>query len=168
MKIVVTGLRGFPDIQGGVETHCEELFPRLAALGCDVTVVRRKGFVHESPVRTEYKGVKFKDLSSPMASGLEAAIHTIKSIFYARSVNADIVHIQAIGPSIAVPLAKILGLKVVVTHHGPDYDREKWGKFARMILRMGEFFAAKMSDEIVVISSVIDDILKTKYHRNQN
>ena len=166
MKIVVTGLRGFTNIQGGVETHCEELFPRLAALGCDVTVVRRKGFVHENPVRTEYKGVKFKDLSAPATSGLEAAVHTVKAILYARRVGADVVHIQAIGPSIAVPLAKLLGLKVVVTHHGPDYNREKWGKFARAILRLGEFFAAKMADEIVVISTVIDDILKTKYHRN--
>ncbi len=31
MKIVVVGLRGFPNIQGGVETHCEELFPRIVA-----------------------------------------------------------------------------------------------------------------------------------------
>ena len=40
MKIVVVGTRGIPDIQGGVETHCEELYPRLAAMGHDVTVVR--------------------------------------------------------------------------------------------------------------------------------
>lgn len=30
MKVVVTGTRGIPDILGGVETHCEELFPRIA------------------------------------------------------------------------------------------------------------------------------------------
>ena len=30
MKLVVTGTRGIPDIMGGVETHCEELFPRIA------------------------------------------------------------------------------------------------------------------------------------------
>ena len=37
MKIVVTGTRGIPDIMGGVETHCEELFPRIAQMGHDVT-----------------------------------------------------------------------------------------------------------------------------------
>ena len=26
MKIVVTGTRGIPNIMGGVETHCEELY----------------------------------------------------------------------------------------------------------------------------------------------
>ena len=29
MKIVVTGTRGIPGIQGGVETHCEELYPLI-------------------------------------------------------------------------------------------------------------------------------------------
>lgn len=37
MKLVVTGTRGIPDIMGGVETHCEELFPRIAAKGVDTT-----------------------------------------------------------------------------------------------------------------------------------
>lgn len=42
MKVVVTGTRGIPDILGGVETHCEELFPRIAKKGIDVTIIRRK------------------------------------------------------------------------------------------------------------------------------
>ena len=37
-KIVVTGTRGIPGVMGGVETHCEELFPRLAERGWDVTL----------------------------------------------------------------------------------------------------------------------------------
>ena len=41
MKVVVTGTRGIPDILGGVETHCEELFPRIAKKGIDVTIIRR-------------------------------------------------------------------------------------------------------------------------------
>lgn len=33
MKIVVIGTRGFPGIQGGVETHCQELYTRLVSKG---------------------------------------------------------------------------------------------------------------------------------------
>ena len=40
MKIYVLGTRGIPDVAGGVETHCERLYPRLASMGMDVTVVR--------------------------------------------------------------------------------------------------------------------------------
>ena len=40
MKIIVTGTRGIPDVMGGVETHCEELFPRIARRGEDVKIGR--------------------------------------------------------------------------------------------------------------------------------
>lgn len=168
MKIVVTGLRGFPNIQGGVETHCEHLYPRIAAMGGDITVVRRKGFIKEDPVRKEYKKVKFKDIYAPKVTGFEAAIHTLSGAWYAFRTKVNIIHIHAIGPALAVPFAKLLGLKVVVTHHGPDYDREKWGKLSRSILKLGEYFAAKYADDIIVISTVIRDILKTKYNRTTN
>ena len=36
MKIVVTGTRGIPNVMGGVETHCEELFPRNADYSCAI------------------------------------------------------------------------------------------------------------------------------------
>lgn len=164
MKIIVTGLRGFPDIQGGIETHCEELYPRLSDLGCDINVVRRSCYVHEDPRLTSFKNVKFKDINTSTLMGLEAVIHTLKGILYAFKQQADIVHIHGIGPSVVIPFAKLLGLKIVVTHHGPDYNRAKWGKFARFILKTGEFLAVRMADEIIVISTVIDAILKDKYH----
>ena len=60
MKIIVTGTRGIPDVMGGVETHCEELFPRIARRGEDVTVIRRKNYVHDG--LTEWNGVKLIDI----------------------------------------------------------------------------------------------------------
>ena len=63
MKIVVTGTRGIPNIMGGVETHCEELFPRIVKKGFDVTLIRRKSYVKDSI--SEYKGVKLIDIETP-------------------------------------------------------------------------------------------------------
>jgi glycosyltransferase involved in cell wall biosynthesis len=167
MKVIVTGLRGFPNIQGGVETHCEELYPRLAALGCEVIVVRRKPFVNEIPPRLSYKGVMFKDISTPRINGIETIVHTFKSVWFAFRAKADILHIHAIGPSIAIPLAKLLGMKVVMTHHGQDYNRRKWGAIARFVLIAGEYCAAKWANEIIVISTVIQSFLKEKFHREK-
>lgn len=168
MKIVVVGLRGFPHIQGGIETHCEELYPRIAKLGYEVVVIRRSGFVKENPPLSSYRGVQFKDIPSPMISGLEAAIHTLKGILYAKKVRADIVHIHAIGPSIAIPLAKLLNLRIVMTHHGLDYDREKWGFLAKSVLKLGEFFAALWANQIIAISTIITTTLAKKYNRKKN
>ena len=65
MKIVVVGTRGIPNIMGGVETHCEELYPRIAALGHDVTVIRRSCYVTDANRRCEFRGVKLLDVYAP-------------------------------------------------------------------------------------------------------
>lgn len=163
MKLVVTGTRGIPNIMGGVETHCEELFPRIAAKGIDTTVIRRNSYVHNS--LSEWKGVKLIDIDTPKKKSFEAIIHTFKAILKAKSLKADIVHIHAIGPALLTPLARLLGMKVVFTHHGPDYDRDKWGLAAKTMLKLGERMGTTFANDVIVISNVINDILIRKYHR---
>ena len=163
MKVVVTGTRGIPDILGGVETHCEELFPRIAKKGIDVTIIRRKSYVHDS--LRECGDVKLVDIKTPKKKSLEAIVHTLKAILKAKELRADIVHIHAIGPALLTPLARLLGMKIVFTHHGPDYNRDKWGKVARFMLKMGERMGCMFANEVIVISEVINDILVRKYNR---
>ena len=168
MKIVVTGTRGIPNILGGVETHCEELFPRIASSGHDVTVIRRSCYIEEGNHISEYKGVKLVDVFAPRKKSIEAIVHTFLAVIKAKQLGADILHIHAIGPSLMVPFARLMGLKVVTTHHGPDYDRKKWGFFAKTMLKAGEWCGARFSNEVIVISNVIKDILKKKYNRESN
>lgn len=163
MKLVVTGTRGIPDIMGGVETHCEELFPRIASKAVDTTVIRRKNYVKD--LLTEWKGVKLVDIDTPKKKSFEAIIHTFRAVNRAKKMGADVVHIHAVGPALLVPYAKMLGLKVVFTHHGPDYDRDKWGILAKAVLKLGERMGCKFADDIIVISEVIQDLIARKYHR---
>lgn len=167
MKIIVLGTRGLPDIQGGVETHCQELYPRLVKLGFDVTLITRTPYV-ENKTNKEYKGVKLKHLFAFQKKSLEAVIHTLFGIFYARFKNPDILHIHSIGPSLMVPLARLLRLKVLVTNHGPDYERQKWGEFAKKVLILGEKLGTTYAHNIIVISDVIGNILKEKYQRTDS
>lgn len=163
MKLIVTGTRGIPDIMGGVETHCEELFPRIASKAVDTTVIRRKNYVKD--LLTEWKGVKLVDIDTPKKKSFEAIIHTFRAVNRAKKMEADVVHIHAVGPALLVPYAKMLGLKVVFTHHGPDYDRDKWGILAKAVLKLGERMGCKFADDIIVISEVIQDLIARKYHR---
>lgn len=175
MKIVVTGTRGIPDISGGVETHCENLYPRIAAMGHDVTVIRRRCYVTDKNRNPEnmtdgkgnpmYKGVKLVDLYTPRKKSLEAIIHTFLAVIKAKRLKADVLHVHAVGPSIMVPFARLLGMKVVMTNHGPDYDRGKWGRMAKMVLKTGERLGTRFSNRVIVISTVIADILRKNYGR---
>lgn len=166
MKIVVTGTRGIPNVMGGVETHCEELFPRIARRGLDVTVIRRSNYVKDS--LTEWNGVKLVDIDCPKKKSFEAIIHTFRAINEAKRLGADVLHIHAIGPALLVPYAKMLGMRVVFTHHGPDYDRDKWGKAAKTILKLGERMGCIFADDVIVISDVIRNLIKEKYGRTKN
>lgn len=165
MKIVVTGTRGIPNVMGGVETHCEELFPRIASRGFDVTVIRRSNYVRDS--LKEWHGVRLVDIDSPKKKSFEAIIHTFRAINEAKRLGADVLHIHAIGPALLVPYAKMLGMKVVFTHHGPDYDRDKWGTAAKTMLKLGERMGCMFADNVIVISDVIRNLIGRKYGRTK-
>ena len=162
MKIIVIGLRGIPEVQGGVETHAEHLYPLLVDLGCEVEVVVRTSSYPKHRPRS-WKGIQLPRLWAPKSTSLEAIVHTFLAVLYAAFRRPDILHIHAIGPALMAPLARLLGLRVVVTHHGPDYDREKWGPFASWVLRTGERLGMKWANQRIVISQVIQQSINKKY-----
>src|SRR5690606_28412629 len=125
-RVTMLGLRGIPDVQGGVERHVEILGSELSRLGWQVTVIGRRQYLEKRSTAT-WNGIEVVPLWSPRKMALEAAIHTLLGVLYAAVHRPDILHIHAIGPSLMVPLARSLGLRVVVTHHGFDYERQKWG-----------------------------------------
>jgi len=157
MRVMVLGVRGIPNVQGGVETHAQHLYERLVTLGCDVGVVVRSPYVPRG--MTHFGDIRLHRIWSPTTPGVEALVHSILGVIYAAFARPDILHIHAIGPSVVTPLARLLGLKVVVTHHGPDYDREKWGPLARFVLRLGERWGARWSNACIAISKTIEQIV---------
>jgi glycosyltransferase involved in cell wall biosynthesis len=166
MKIFVAGTRGLPDIPGGVEKHCQELYPRLVAMGHEVCLFTRSCYVTKK--LNDWEGVKLLHTFAPRKKSLEAITHTLISIAKARFFNPDVIHIHAIGPSLMVPFARLLGMKVVTTNHGPDYDRQKWSRIAKFILRLGEKLGGIFSNEVIVISNIIAKIISDRCRRTTN
>lgn len=156
------GLRGFPNVQGGIETHAEHLCPQLSELGCEVTVIVRASY-QPRQVGPEWNKVRFHPLWAPRSKALEAVVHTFLGVLYAAVKRPDILHIQGIGPALMTPLARLLGLRVVVTHHGPDYDRQKWGKLAKAALRLGEYCGMHFANRRIAISDVIRTLVRKNH-----
>lgn len=164
MKICVVGLRGFPDVMGGIEKHCEQIFPRIAAIdaSADITVIGRSPYLRQA--HTRYKGVNIVGLWAVRNKYLETILHTFIAIFYARFVvRANVIHIHAIGPGLLVPLARMLGMRVVFTHHGADYHRQKWSPFARLLLRLGEWVAISASHRSIIVGASLCEALKKRF-----
>lgn len=163
MKVFVTGTRGFPRIMGGVETHCQELYTRLAARGVDVTVARRKPYLNDTNSMGELDGVKFCDIAAPRSKYFEAIVHTFRSLFKARRSGAEILHIHNIGPGLVTPLARLMGMKVVLTVHSFNYDHKKWNALAKGILRLGEWVSTRFANSVICISDPIKNSLTSRY-----
>lgn len=162
LRVMMLGLRGFPQVQGGIETHAEHLAPLLVQQGCDLEVIVRAPY-QPLHIGNAWQGVKFTRLWAPKSKALEAIVHTFLGVMYAAMKRPDILHIHAIGPALMTPLARLLGLKVVVTHHGPDYDRQKWGGFAKFVLKTGEWAGMRFSHGRIVISNVIRELVANKH-----
>ena len=162
MHVMMLGLRGFPNVEGGIETHAEHLAPLLVNLGCHLEVLVRSPYQSTSTSK-RWNGVRFTKLWAPKSRGVEAVVHTFLGVLYAAIKRPDVLHIHAIGPALMTPLARLFGLKVVVTHHGPDYNRQKWGAFARNVLLLGEWLGMRFANSRIVISTVIRDTVIRKH-----
>jgi len=165
MHVIFLGLRGIPGIQGGIESHVKHLSPLLAKLGCEVEVLIRSPFYDKDSYARSWNGVKLTRLWSPRTNVLETAIHTFVGVLYASLKRPEILHIHGIGPALMTPLARLLGLNVIVTHHTADYEREKWGTLTRKIFLLGEWAGMRFANERIVVSEVIRDTVKHKYHK---
>ena len=162
--IAVIGTRGLPDVLGGVERHCEELYTRLVAQGFDVLVMSRSPYV-SAPRWSTWRGVRLRKVWAPRGKGVEAFWHSFVSVGLARAAGARVVHVHAIGPGLVVPLARRLGMRTVFTHHGRDYVRDKWGRAARAVLRAGERAAVRHADAVLAVSREIEESVRTDFGR---
>jgi glycosyltransferase involved in cell wall biosynthesis len=161
-RVFMIGFRGFPGVQGGVETHVQNLCPLLVQEGWDVEAAVRAPYVAREAPRT-WQGVSMVRIWTPRSRSLEAIVHTTLAVLRAIVTRPDIVHIQAIGPALLTPLARLFGLRVVVTHHGPDYDRQKWGRVARWTLVRGESAGMRRANARIAISRSIRQLVATRY-----
>jgi glycosyltransferase involved in cell wall biosynthesis len=164
-EIYIFGLRGFPEVQGGVETHVENLAPQLVHLGHKVTACFRSPYVGPQSNR-EWKGVRVLRLWTVRNTQFETILHSLVCAVVAGFRRPAIVHVHGIGPALVTPLLRLLGLRVVVTHHGEDYNREKWGWVARTVLRAGEAFGMRFAHKRIVISRGIEKLIATKYRKS--
>ena len=150
----------------------EELAKREAALGNDVIVYNRKGH-HVSGSKfdvdnnsSHLKNVKIKTVFTFQNSKLNAIVYSLLSAIRVSFSRCDVVHIHAEGPASMSFLPKLFGKRVVVTIHGLDWQRAKWGGFATRFLKYGERNAAKYADEIIVLSKNVQNYFKEKYGRD--
>lgn len=171
MRILMIGHKYVPSRDGGIEIVVDELSTRMVRLGHEVTLFNRKR--KDYPNISEYKGCKVKQIFTVNKKSLDAIVYsffaTLKARRLMRKKKVDIIHFHAEGPCFFLNLLpktkRRKGCKVIVTIHGLDWQRGKWGGFASKILKSGEKKAVKYADEIIVLSENNKNYFKETYNR---
>ncbi len=156
MKVAMIGLRGIPAKSGGVETVVENLAPRLVKLGCDVTVYCRTPYCRTRP--ESWKGVKLRYMNTINTKYTETIIHSALSTFDASFEKYDIIHFHAMGNAVFSLFPRLAGKKTILTIHGLDYEREKWGLLGTAYLKFGKFLSKHFPNSVISCSKKIQRI----------
>lgn len=165
MKIAVIGAKGLPVQQGGIERYCEELYPKIVERGHSVDLFARSSYVGTSWfTQYYYKGIRVIFLPSLPYRGLDALTNSACGAIASVLNKYDIIHFHALGPALFTWIPKLFSkAAIVVTCQGLDWQRDKWGKFARFLIRLGENAAVKNADRIVVVSKDLQSYFKETY-----
>ena len=134
-NVYVFGTRGFPNVQGGVEKHCEQLYPELTSK-YNISIFRRIPFLKKNAEKV-YKGIRFIDLPSTRIKGFEPFFHSFLCTIYCIIKRPDIVHIHNI---------------VVLTYHSANYEHKKWNYISRKILKFSEWIAVNGSTAVIFVN----------------
>jgi len=163
VKVAYIGQKGLPATYGGVERHVEELAARVAARGHLACVYNRAHYDPSPP--SSYRGIEVVTLPSIATKHLDAISHVASCTAHALMHGADVVHYHAIGPALLSWLPGLANVGTLVTVHGRDWQRPKWGGAATLALRAGEFVAMRAPDATVVVSRALAEELAQTYRR---
>ena len=164
LRIAMIGTRGMPANYGGVETVVDVLARQLVARGHDVTVFCRSEDSDTHPPMID--GVRLVDLPAASSPGIGAMIHAFRATLWAVGRNFDVLHFHALGPGLMSIAARLLTrATVLVTVHGRDDKRDKWGRGARAILRFAATVSARVPHSTLVVSQTLADEYAAEFGR---
>ena len=164
IRIAFIGQKGIPAHFGGVEFHVDELSKQLIRRGHQVTVYVRSWYTPSD--LDAYEGVRLLHTPTLRTKHLDATLHSLSSSLHALAQDYDIIHYHALGPSFFAWIPRLYGQKTVVTIHALDWQRPKWGRLAKSILKMTERFAVYLPDSTIVVSRSLERYFEDKYRRS--
>jgi glycosyltransferase involved in cell wall biosynthesis len=162
LRIAFIGTRGVPASYSGFETCVEQVGRRMAERGHDVTVFCRT--THYGRNRLEsHLGMKLVYVPAIPQKHLETLSHTALSIL--RLARSTAIVCMGVGNAPLVKMLEVVGRRTVFNVDGTDWQRDKWGAFARWYLRSSENLAARGRSIIIADAKAVQDYYAEAHHR---
>src|SRR6185437_11639118 len=161
MQVAMIGIKAIPARFGGFETAVDELSRGLVKRGHNVRVYNRSGM---STCQDDvYEGVKLVTLPTLKSKNLSTIAHAFLCTLHVLLHRVDVVHYFTTGTTIFALLPRMLGMKVICSVDGTDWQRGKWGKFARSYLRYSERLAVRFCNGLISDSKDVQRYYEENY-----
>lgn len=163
-SVVIIGTRGYPSYYGGFETAVRRLAPFLVKQGWDVTVYGRSNWVEaDDPARdTRVDSVRTRGMDT---RSLSTFTYGLTATWAAVRRRPDVALVMNVANGYWLPLLKARGIPTVVNVDGIEWQREKWGRAARLAFRGGARMTAWFANELVVDANAIGTYWHDHYGR---
>jgi glycosyltransferase involved in cell wall biosynthesis len=166
MRIAMIGIKSIPARFGGFETAVDEISRGLVRSGHEIVVYNRSGMsIHSEDL---YEGVELVSLPTLQSKNLSTICHAFLSTLHVMFRRADIVHYFTTGATLFAPLPRLAGKKIVCSVDGTDWQRAKWGRFARWYLRLSEQLATWFCHGLISDSKEVRDYYSQTYGAESN
>jgi glycosyltransferase involved in cell wall biosynthesis len=161
MRVAFIGTRGVPASYSGFETCVEQVGRRMAERGHEVVVFCRS--THFSERMPEYLGMHLEYLPAVRQKHLETLSHTALSALKLSRGTAIVC--MGVGNAPVVRALEVRGRRTVFNVDGADWQREKWGRFARWYLRTTEGMASRSRSVVIADAKAVQDYYARVYRR---
>lgn len=156
------GFRTVGQYAGGVESVVTGIVPHLADLGWKIDLFVRERYWTGEPVHSNVRVISLPALNG---KHFEAVSHSAMSTLYCVRSRPPIVHYHAVGNGLFAFFPRLWRGRTVVTVHGRDWNRAKWGTMATWVLRAGEVTAMRGAHEVSSVSSSVARELTGEFRR---
>lgn len=161
-KVAIIGTQGVPAQYGGFESLVENIIGDNCSEGIEYTVFCSSRDKDSS--LKEYKGCKLRYV--PLhANGMQSVPYDMLSMMKAIRGYDTIVILGTSGCLFLPVLRTFSRSRIIVNIDGLEHKREKWGKVARLTLRLSEKTAIRNSDVVIADNKGIADYVAETYHK---
>ncbi len=159
-KVAIIGTQGVPAKYGGFESLVENLLGDNCPEDIEYTVFCSAKDMQEH--LSDYKGAKLKYIPLK-ANGIQSVPYDIFSLCKVLG-GYDVILVLGVSGCLFLPIFNMLNSKkLIINIDGMEYKRDKWGKFAKKILKMSEAMAVKYADIIITDNKAIQEYVAEEY-----
>jgi len=167
MKIAIIGSRGIPAKYGGFETFAHGLTENLIEKGYDVTVTCE--YKSKNSRLNEYKGSKldYFPIKPPKYYLLRKFYENLSDIYFLIKLSRknQLIYFLGIEVGMFLFIPKLLNRnsKVIVNVDGVMWERSKFNRVERWLLKMNHDLATLFADKVITDSKEMKKYVEPKY-----